>query len=190
MDQLVYLLAALPYLAPMPQPAVGPVVPARFAAVAVPPTAIPVEDSVFRYSEAYYRRLDVHRVASYAILPLFAFQYAAGTQLYAKGADAPAWARTGHRIGATGVAALFAVNATTGVMNLWEGRRDPDRGARPVVHGVMMLTAAAGFTATGLLAERAERSHDDRRLHRTVALSSMGVATAAYLLMLDIFRKD
>lgn len=167
------------------RPARGPVAIERFAgatAAAAPP------QEAFRYSEAYYKRLDIHRYASYAMLPLFAFQYVAGSQLYDKSADAPGWARTGHRVAATGIAALFATNTVTGVMNLWEGRRDPDRGARPVAHAVMMLAADAGFLATGILAERAERSPDDRRLHRTIALGSVGVATTAYLLMLDLFR--
>jgi hypothetical protein len=53
-----------------------------------------------------------------------------------------------------------------------------------------MLLADAGFTATGLLAEGAEESGDDRRLHRTVALTSIGVATASYVMMLKPFRRD
>jgi Na+/H+ antiporter NhaA len=166
-----------------PPPAVaGPVVAARF------PVLAPTQDSVFRYSAAYYKRLDIHRTASYAILPLFAFQVAAGMQLYDKGAEAPDWARTGHPIGAIGIAALFATNGVTGVMNLWEGRKDPNRGKRPVIHGIMMLTAGAGFTATGFLASEAKRTDSGRDTHRAVALSSMAIATAAYLSMLEVFR--
>jgi hypothetical protein len=197
MDVLTLLMIAGPALgardAPAPPASAvpGPVVLERF--VPAPPrvpVAVAGQQPAFRYSAAYYRRLDVHRYASYAILPLFAFQFAAGTQLYDKNTEAPAWARTGHRIGATAIAALFVTNSVTGVWNLWEGRKDPDRGKRPVVHAIMMLAADAGFTATGLLAERAERSPDDRRMHRTVALSSMAVATTAYLLMLDIFDRE
>lgn len=182
-------VAAGPVAAPrFPRPAVAPIARAR----PLPPVAAddPLPQAPFRYSAAYYRRLDIHRAASWAILPLFAFQYAAGTQLYDKGASAPAWARRGHPVGAAAIGTLFAVNSVTGVWNLWEGRRDPARGARPVLHGVLMLAAEAGFVATAVLAERAEGSPDDRRLHRTVALSSMGVATTAYLLMLDLFRRD
>lgn len=148
------------------------------AAVAAP------QDSMFEYSAAYYRRLDVHRAASYAILPLFALQLAAGSQLYDKSFEAPSWAKIGHRVGATGVAALFVVNTVTGIPNLIEGRKDPERSPRKVFHALMMLTAEAGFTATGILADRAERSPEDRRTHRTVALSSMAIATIGYLTML------
>ena len=147
-------------------------------------------DSIFEYSPAYYKRLSIHRAGSYAMLPLFAFQYIAGSQLYDKSFEAPAWARTGHRIAATGVAVLFTVNTVTGVMNLYEGRKDPDERGRKVFHAVMMLLADAGFTATGILAERAESASADRERHRTVALSSVALATIGYLSMLDIFRKD
>lgn len=180
--------------------AAGPVVVRRFASAPllapgpVPATALPPvparADTVFEYSAAYYRRLDIHRVGSYAMLPLFAFQFVAGSQLYDKSIDAPAWARTGHRVAATGVAALFAVNTVTGVMNLYEGRKDPEDRGRKVFHAVMMLAADAGFTATGLLAERAEGSSADRDLHRAVAFGSIGVATVGYLSMLDLFRRD
>lgn len=176
-------VAPLP-AAPLHLPA-GPVITSRFASVGTTP-----RDTVFEYSAAYYKRLDIHRFGSYAMLPLFAFQYIAGSQLYDKSFEAPGWAKTGHRVAATGVAALFAVNTVTGVMNLYEGRKDPDERKRKVFHAVMMLAADAGFAATGILAERAESSGDDRDLHRTVALTSVGVATIGYLSMLDIFRRD
>jgi hypothetical protein len=53
-----------------------------------------------------------------------------------------------------------------------------------------MLASDAGFAATGMLAESAERSAERRRLHRNVALSSMAVATASYLMMIPPFRRD
>jgi hypothetical protein len=54
-----------------------------------------------------------------------------------------------------------------------------------------MLIAAAGFTATGIIADEAEDGDGSgRSLHRAVALSSMGVATVSYLSMLDIFRRE
>lgn len=175
----------------------GPILVPRFVAVGLPDlrvTASPAvpapADTVFEYSAAYYRRLDVHRIGSYAMLPLFAFQYLAGTQLYDKSFEAPGWARTGHRVAATGVAVLFSVNTVTGMMNLWEGRKDPEGRGRKLFHATMMLLADAGFVTTGILAERAESSGDDRDLHRTVALTSVGVATIGYLSMLDIFRRD
>jgi len=197
MDLLSVVVLATQALAPLP-PA-GPVIPVP-TVVARPHAPLPrpsweasllaPRDTAFEYSAAYYRRLDIHRVGSYAMLPLFAFQYVAGSQLYDKSFEAPGWARTGHRVAATGVAALFAVNTVTGLMNLYEGRRDPDERKRKVFHAVMMLAADAGFAATGILAERAESSPDDRTMHRTVALTSVAAATIGYLSMLDVFRRD
>lgn len=140
------------------------------------------------YSAAYYRRLDIHRKASTLTVPLFALQLIAGTQLFDKSSEAPEWAKVGHRIGATGVAALFATNLVTGVPNMIEGFKDPNDRGRRLFHASLMLAASAGFTATGILAERAEGDPDARALHRTIAYSSMGVATVAYLSMLDLFR--
>lgn len=185
--------------APAPAAAEGPVRIVRLDAVPrslLPSVSVgtsidPVSrDTLFEYSAAYYKRLSIHRAGSYAMLPLFAFQYIAGSQLYDKSFEAPAWAKTGHRVAATGVAVLFTVNTVTGVMNLYEGRKDPDERGRKVFHAVMMLLADAGFTATGILAERAELAGDDRDRHRTVALTSVTIATIGYLSMLDIFRKD
>ena len=140
------------------------------------------------YSDAYYRRLDIHRKASTLTIPLFALQLIAGAQLFDKSVDAPEWAKVGHRIGATGVAALFATNLVTGVPNMIAGFKDPNDRGRRLFHASLMLAASAGFTATGLIAERAEGDPDARNLHRTIAYSSMGLATVAYFSMLDLFR--
>ncbi len=140
------------------------------------------------YSEAYYRRLDIHRTASTLTIPLFALQLIAGSQLFDKSSDAPEWAKVGHRVGATGVAAMFATNLVTGVPNMIEGWKDPSDRTRRLFHASLMLAASAGFTATGLLAESAEGDPDARNLHRTIAYSSMGLATVAYFSMLDLFR--
>lgn len=137
-------------------------------------------------SDWYYRRNTIHRVASYTMIPLFAAQYVSGRRVYADLADAPRWATRTHQVAATGVAALFAVNTVTGVWNLWEGRRVKEGRGRRLIHSALMLAADAGFTYTGLLAERAEEDFtgNDRRLHRTVALTSVGVAAAGYVVML------
>lgn len=157
--------------------------------LAAPDTVKPRRRAV-RLSEAYHTRLRIHKFASFAMLPLFAAQYAAGDQLYRKGSAAPDWAQNSHGALAAGVAGLFAVNTITGGLNWWETRRqEKGRGWR-TTHAALMLVADAGFTATGLLAEGAEESGDDRRLHRAVALTSIGVATASYLMMLKPLRKD
>lgn len=187
MDFSTIALVLLPMFAGY-EPSVSPRIPHPqvLAASALRPEALSSRD----LSDAYYRRLAVHRAASYATLPLFALQFAAGTQLFDKSSDAPQWAKVGHRIGATGVAALFATNLVTGIPNLIEARREEQDRGRRTFHSVMMLTAAAGFTATGLIAERAEGSPSARERHRAVAYSSMLVATIGYASMLDLFRRD
>ncbi|MDQ8146803.1 MAG: hypothetical protein P3A31_02790 [Gemmatimonadota bacterium] len=201
MDVVTLALLASHALAPVPDPALpaGPVLTSRFTMPAAP--ALPADrsdlgvgrfpapaDSAFEYSAAYYTRLDIHRWGSYAMLPLFAFQYLAGRELFEKSAAAPEWARDGHGVAAGAVAGLFAVNTVTGVWNLWEGRNDPQDRGRKVFHAVLMLAADAGFTATGLLADDAEESLTRRQTHRSVALASIGMATIGYASMLDIFR--
>lgn len=156
--------------------------------VAVPVDTPPVQrrprPRAVEVSEWYNRRLTVHRTLSYATIPLFAFQWAAGTQIWDKGPYAPSWARTGHRVGATALAGVFTVNTVTGVWNLWDSRHvEQGRGLR-YMHAISMLTADAGFTWAGAkLSEQAETSYDKRRLHRTVALSSMAITTVSGLIM-------
>lgn len=138
----------------------------------------------FEYSHGYEVRRKIHVVASIATLPLFVTQVALGQKLYASGGDS---VRSAHLAVAGGVAALFGINTVTGVWNLWEGRKNPTHRGRRLAHGLMMLGADAGFVATGLLApdrDDPNRYLDRRSTHRAVALTSMGVATASYLMML------
>lgn len=124
------------------------------------------------------------------MLPLFALQYAAGAELYASDGEGADWAEAWHGVGAATIAGLFAVNVVTGVPNLIEVWNEPRDRKRRLFHASAMLVAAAGFTATGIIADDAEDSPSGRSLHRAVALSSMGVATVGYLSMWDLFRRD
>jgi hypothetical protein len=142
------------------------------------------------YSDWYARRLTIHRWASYATLPLFAGNYATGDQLFRYGNQAPSWALQAHGPLATSVTTLFAVNTMTGGWNLWEGRNDPNGRAWRVTHALLMLGADAGFATAGILANQAERSDQRRRLHRTIALTSIGVSLASYVMMIPPFRRD
>jgi hypothetical protein len=159
--------------------------------VAVPSDTPPPAPTVSRprpraieVSEWYNRRLTIHRWLAYTSLPVFGFQYAAGRQLWAKGPSAPAWARTGHRVGATTLAAIFTVNTVTGMWNLWDSRHVPQNRGLRYMHALSMLTADAGFTWAGaVLSEQAERDFNKRRLHRTVALTSMGITVTSSVLM-------
>lgn len=131
-------------------------------------------------SEWYSRRLTIHRYVAFATLPVFAVQYAAGEQLFAKSRDAPTWAKTTHRVGATLLAGMFTVNTVTGLWNLWDSRSVPDKRVLRTVHALTMLTADAGFTWAGArLSNQAETSLQKRREHRTVALSCMGLTIAS-----------
>lgn len=187
-----------------PTPVAGPVAPAApllEARMAATPPAVPGEDASrlllradttpraapFEYSDAYGTRLTIHRIASYATIPLFVASFASGSRMLDDPGDAPGWARSIHGPAAAGVGALFAVNTVTGGLNLWEARKDPEGRTRRTVHGLLMLAADAGFAATGLLAGGAEDSQSRRDLHRTVALSSMGVSLVSYAIMLPWF---
>jgi hypothetical protein len=137
----------------------------------------------FDYSDAYRTRAKIHKCASFATLPLFVAQFAVGQKLYnGNGSDST---RSAHSALAASTGVLFGVNSVTGVWNLHEGRKDPNRRTKRVVHGVLMLVADAGFVATGALAPDDEGEGGvSRSTHRTIALSSMGVATVSYLIML------
>lgn len=137
------------------------------------------------YSDGYTRRVTIHRALGWAMLPLFAASYVSGDQLLSKGNEAPEWAETIHPYAAGGTALLFGANAVTGTWNLWEGRKDPNGRTRRIVHSVLFLAASGGFAYAGSLADEAEENGEKRRLqHRNVALGSMGVSTASWLLML------
>ena len=159
------------------------------AQVAGPPAPAPLtpRPKAFEYSDGYRTRLKIHKYASYATLPLFVAQYAVGQKLYdGTGSDST---RSVHGALAATTAALFAVNTVTGVWNFSEGRKDPNHRTKRTIHGVLMLVADAGFVATGMMAPENEHEHEggggsSASAHRSVAIASMGVATAAYLMML------
>src|SRR5512143_576361 len=144
----------------------------------------------FEYSDGYQTRLQIHKYASYATLPLFVAQFAVGQKLYdGNGSDGT---RTAHGALVGGTALLFGVNTVTGVWNLREGRKDPNHRTKRMLHGLLMLAADGGFVATGLLAPEGEHELRDgferpggghsRSTHRALALGSMGVATVSYLM--------
>ena len=131
-------------------------------------------------SDWYSRRLTIHRSLSYAVIPIFAAQWIAGNQIYSQGRDAPDWAKTTHRAGATALAGIFTVNTVTGMWNLWDSRAAPQGRTLRTIHALSMLAADAGFTYAGVkLSREAETDFDKRREHRTVALASMAVAVVS-----------
>jgi hypothetical protein len=138
------------------------------------------------YSSAYGTRLTIHRIASYAALPLFAAEYFVGTKVLNDEQANPAVrssSRGLHSTIATGLEALFAVNTVTGVWNLVEARHDPAGRARRWIHSLAMLAADGGFVATASAAGSARGGGQNADQHRSLALASMGVATAATVMM-------
>ncbi len=130
-------------------------------------------------SDWHARRLAIHRVTAYTIPPLFAAQYLVGQQLYrgVASVEGPAdWVRPAHRTGAALIGTAFAINATTGLWNLWAERHEPEGRTTRLVHGASMLAAAGGFTYAGVhLADQAQYSAQKRREHRQVATASMAL---------------
>lgn len=132
------------------------------------------------YSDGYTIRAKVHKYASYITLPIFASQYLLGQKL--DGGRAPESVRWTHAAIATTMVGLFGVNTVTGVWNALEGRKNPNGFRRRLIHSLLMLSSDAGFVATGLLAPTNDGG-GNRDAHKTVAITSIGVATAGYLLM-------
>jgi hypothetical protein len=146
---------------------------------------VPVE-----YSEGYKTRAKIHKISSFATLPLFVANYVVGQDLYNNPGDESKKGLHAGLAATTGV--LFGVNTFTGAWNLWEGRKDPNHRTKRMTHGILMMAADAGFLATAMLAPESDEddysqgptSSDRRGTHRAVALTSMGIATVSYLIML------
>ncbi len=185
---LVVALAVPPDTIPVASPdtvAAGPVAGTLATAMRVQDDTVPRRRRrSIEVSDWYERRLRIHRYGSYAIYPLFALQAVAGNQIFQDQRNAPEWATTGHRVGATGLATVFTLNTVTGLWNLWDSRSVEQGRARRTVHALLMLASDAGFTYAGVrLSEQAENSQDKRREHRAWAYGSMATALTGVSLM-------
>jgi hypothetical protein len=137
------------------------------------------------YSRGYEIRAKIHKYASFATLPLFATELALGQSIY-NDPDAKT-RRNAHITVGTAISGLFAVNTVTGVWNMWSSRNDPNHRKRRLLHGILMLGADAGFAATfaaGPSGHDGSGFDADKRTHRTLAFTSIGLATGSYLIML------
>jgi hypothetical protein len=134
----------------------------------------------FEYSDGYHTRAKIHRIASFATIPLFVTQGILGASIYNDPTDGK---RTAHQAVAVGIGGLFALNTTTGVWNLLEARKDPNFQKRRLVHGLLMLGSDAGLVATFATAPP-EEGGGSRATHRALAITSIGAATTGYLIML------
>ena len=150
------------------------------------------------YSDWYARRLRVHRYGSYAMLPLFVTQYVLGDRLLdQKNAQFAGTRltpidenlRSTHAIVAGTVGALFLVNTTTGLWNLFASRHTVEGRKLRTIHALTMLAADAGFAYTGYLgSQTVDRGPAQGRKHRNVGLVSFGIATGGASLMW--FKRD
>jgi hypothetical protein len=139
---------------------------------------------VIELSDWYYRRLTIHRWVAVGTIPVFAAQWAAGERLYDDSREAPTWAKTTHRVGASLLAAGFTANTVTGVWNLWDSRSVKQGRVLRTIHGLSMLVADGLFTYAGAkLSDEAEQSADKRRQHRTMALSAVALSTVSGVAM-------
>lgn len=183
-------LAALQHLGPSLDAAPDATPAAASALVAAVPDTGGRRPRAIEYSDFYGVRLQIHRVASYATLPLFVGEFALGQSLYNHPPGSSA-TLTAHQITALGLAGLFGVNTVTGAWNLWESRHDPNDKTRRYIHAALMFISDAGFVASGASAPGRRRVVNDpaaARTHRTIALTSMGVALVGYGMML-IWKK-
>jgi hypothetical protein len=142
---------------------------------------IPRRKRAVEYSDWYYRRLQVHRWGSWLELPVFATEYWLGQKLVSDRAVGD-WVKPTHVAVAGVLGGLFTINTVTGLWNLYESRQDTDQRALVWTHSALMLAADAGFAITPLLAEDA-REQEGGGNHRTMAVTSMGLATVGTLLM-------
>jgi len=146
--------------------------------------------AVIEYSDAYRTRAKVHKIASFATLPLFAAEGIVGEKLYNARINFQdtSTLKSAHLAIAGGIGGLFGVNTVTGVWNLIESRNDPNHRTIKWVHGLLMLGADGGFLATAASGPGRERFFDVNSngpsTHRAIAFTSIGAATASYLIML------
>ena len=145
-------------------------------------TLAPPPPPAFEYSDGYRVRAKIHRIGSFAMLPLAATEFYLGQSIYTTPTDGKKGAHVA--VGAT-IGGVFAVNTVTGVWNLVESRHDPNGRTKRWIHALLMMTADAGFVATFAAAPDDDSSFSNNRSkHRTLALTSLAVGTVGYLVML------
>jgi len=134
------------------------------------------------YSDAYYTRLTIHRLGSYAMLPLVASEWYLGNRLL-NGTNVPDWTKPTHVGVASAIGVLFTANTVTGAWNAWDSRHDSSGRTRRYLHTGLMLAADAGFAWSGLVAGDAGHDLNAARRHRNIALTSIGLSTVGTALM-------
>jgi hypothetical protein len=150
----------------------------------------PLHAAAVEHSDAYLARARIHKVASFATLPLFATELVLAQSLYNTPSNAGAL-RSAHIIVGTGMIGLFGVNTVTGAWNLFgEGLHEKDGRTLRLVHGMLMMAADVGFVATvatgpnSRSARQALTFESRKATHRNYAVFSIGSGTIGYLIML------
>jgi len=161
----------------------------RDAACTPPDTTRPSgRPRAITYSNAYYTRLTIHRIGSYAMLPLFVTEYILGQKLI-NDSTPSAGLKSAHGIVAGGIVAVFGVNTVTGAWNWLDSRHDPSNHTLRNVHSVIMLASDIGilWTATstpgGIRHTPPDVRRQQARRHRAIALTSISVSTVGAAMM-------
>ncbi len=149
------------------------------------PAADPQEErpAAIEYSDAHETRAKIHKLASWATLPLLGTEFLLGQKLYDSGTDD---LKGVHGAVGASLIGFFGVQSATGVWNLIEARHAPGHKKR-LVHGLIMLAAEGGLVAAAASAPSRDRNgvlNRDATTHRNIAVVSIGVGTGGYLFML------
>ena len=140
------------------------------------------------YSDAYYTRLTIHRIGSYAMLPLFVTEYILGQKLINDSLPSSGL-KTAHGLVAGGIAVVFATNTVTGVWNWMDSRRDPSDHTLRNVHSAIMLASDLGIlwtaasTPGGIRHTPFDVRRQQARRHRAIAITSLSVSTVGAAMM-------
>jgi hypothetical protein len=149
-------------------------------------TARPV---AVEYSDGHLMRGKIHKYASFATLPLFAAEFALGQSLYNDPQSLTSSKRGIHGAVGAALVGLFTANSVTGVWNLLDESGKTPGHTKRLVHGLIMLAAEGGLIASATSAPGGGRGElvnfdTNKATHRNIAIASIGVGTAGYLLML------
>lgn len=181
--QTAVVLAALDSMPPRPSVTAPRWDLAAFYDATLADTAKRKKAPLVEYSEVYHTRLGIHRVMSYAMIPLFLGAGYTGFQLRNKREQAPQWTRDIHGPLAAGTAILFGMNTLTGVWNLWEGRKDPVDRKKRLIHSALFMVAGAGFAYVTAAGDNIHASGKPNHWHRDVALGSMALSVVSWSIM-------
>lgn len=180
--------AAFLFVAPAAAPVTAPVPAEVPVGIILPQTPVTAPAPVIEYSDAYQTRAKIHKIGAFAMLPLAATEFVLGSKVFDGNTGG---VKDAHILVGTAISGLFAVNTVTGVWNLIESRNDPNGRTKRWAHALLMLASDAGFVATWATAPEgggrfnsSTSVSDQRNTHRTMALTSLALGTAGYLLML------